>query len=68
MLGVEDPLEVRVYPGVDASFTLYEDDGDTYAYQKGAASRIPLLWDDKARALPSASAPVRIRGCWGRGT
>ena len=51
MLGVEDPLEVRVYPGADASFTLYEDDGDTYAYQKGAASRIPLLWDDKARAF-----------------
>ena len=49
---VEDPLEVRVYPGKDASFTLYEDDGDTYAYQRGAASsRIPMRWDDRARTL-----------------
>lgn len=50
-LGVEDPLEVRVYPGSDASFTLYEDDGDTYAYQKGAASRIPMHWNDVARTF-----------------
>ncbi len=35
-LGAEDPLEVRVYPGQDASFTLYEDDGSTYAYRQGA--------------------------------
>ena len=49
--GAEDPLEVRVYPGADAAFTLYEDDGDTYAYQHGAASRIPMRWDNKARAL-----------------
>ncbi len=50
-LGVEDPLEVRVYPGADAQFTLYEDDGDTYAYEKGASSRIPMRWDDKKRTL-----------------
>lgn len=50
-LGVEDPLEVRVYPGADAAFTLYEDDGDTYAYQHGAASRIPMRWDDRKRIL-----------------
>ena len=40
-----------MYPGADASFTLYEDDGDTYGYQKGAASRIPMRWDDKSRTL-----------------
>ncbi len=50
-LGVEDPLEVRVYPGADAAFSLYEDDGDTYAYQRGASSRIPMRWDDRARTL-----------------
>jgi len=48
-LGVEDPLEVRVYPGADAVFALYEDDGDTYAYQRGASSRIPMRWDDRTR-------------------
>ena len=54
-LGREDPLEVRVYPGKDASFTLYEDDGDTYAYQRGAASRIPMRWDDLRRILTVGS-------------
>ena len=50
-LGAEDPLEVRIYPGADAAFSLYEDDGDTYAYQKGAASRIPMRWNDQTRTL-----------------
>ena len=30
----EDPLEIRIYPGADAAFSLYEDDGNTYAYEK----------------------------------
>lgn len=46
---VEDPLEVRVYPGTDAAFTLYKD--DTYAYQRGISSRIPMLWNDQTRIL-----------------
>jgi alpha-glucosidase len=51
MLGKTDPLEVRVYPGANASFSLYEDDGDNYDYQKGFSSRIPMTWDDKSRTL-----------------
>lgn len=47
----EDPLEVRVYPGADGQFTLYEDAGDNYDYQRGAYSRIPLRWDDRTRTL-----------------
>ncbi|MCA1595913.1 MAG: DUF5110 domain-containing protein [Chloroflexi bacterium] len=57
-LGQEDPLEVRVYPGVDASFTLYEDDGSTYEYQKGAgsgSSRIVFQWEDRRRVLSIGS-------------
>ena len=50
-LGVEDPLEVRIYPGADADFTLYEDDGETYAYEKGAFTRIPMRWDEAKRTL-----------------
>ena len=32
-----DPLEyvVNVYLGADGAFTLYEDDGETYAYERG---------------------------------
>lgn len=50
-LGVEDPLEIRVYPGADANFDLYEDDGTTYAYEKGASSSIPMRWDDVDKTL-----------------
>ena len=46
-----DPLELRIYPGADASFCLYEDDGLTYAYEKGACTRIPIRWDDATRTL-----------------
>jgi len=47
----QDPVEIRVYPGADADFTLYEDDGTTYAYEKGAFSRIPMHWDDASGTL-----------------
>lgn len=46
-----DNLEIRVYPGADADFTLYEDEGDSYDYEKGAFSTIAFHWNDKARTL-----------------
>jgi len=46
-----DPLEIRVYRGKDANFTLYEDAGDTYDYEKGQFSQIPLSWNDAAKTL-----------------
>ena len=46
-----DNLLLVVYAGNDAAFTLYEDDGLTYAYEKGAFSTIPLRWDDASRTL-----------------
>ena len=46
-----DPLEIRVYPGRDGAFTLYEDEGDSYRYETGAYSTIPLNWNDKAKVL-----------------
>ena len=44
-------LELRVYPGADGSFTLYEDEGDSYNYEKGAYSTITFKWNDKTRTL-----------------
>lgn len=44
-----DNLEVRIYPGKDGSFTLYEDEGDGYNYEKGQYSEIKMNWDDKSR-------------------
>ena len=46
-----DNLEVRVYPGANGSFVLYEDEGDSYSYEKGVYSTITFSWNDKARKL-----------------
>lgn len=46
-----DPIELRVYPGADADFNLYEDAGDGYGYERGAHSIIPMHWDDARRTL-----------------
>ena len=46
-----DNLELRVYPGADGSFMLYEDEGDSYNYEKGVYSTILFVWDDRARTL-----------------
>ena len=42
---------VRVYPGANADFTLFSDDGITYAYEKGASSITKLHWDDSVHQL-----------------
>jgi alpha-D-xyloside xylohydrolase len=46
-----DNLEIRVYAGADGSFTLYEDEGDNYNYEKGSFTEIPFSWDDRTRTL-----------------
>ena len=46
-----DNLELRLYPGTDGTFTLYEDEGDNYNYEKGVYSTIAFSWNDKARTL-----------------
>jgi len=46
-----DPLELRVYPGAEGDFTLYEDENDGYNYEKGAYSTIALHWDEAHHTL-----------------
>jgi alpha-D-xyloside xylohydrolase len=46
-----DPIELRIYAGADGDFTLYEDEGDSYNYEKGAYTTVNLHWDDTARSL-----------------
>ena len=46
-----DAIRLYVYAGADADFTLYEDDGLTLAYEKGAFSTIPIHWDEASRTL-----------------
>ena len=46
-----DNLEVRIYPGANGMFMLYEDEGDNYNYEKGYYATITFSWNDKARTL-----------------
>jgi len=49
---------VKVYPGADGSFTLFQDDGKTYSYEQGTGSITHLTWDDKAHRLKHDGAPT----------
>lgn len=49
-----EPLELRIYPGADAQFTLYEDDGVSQSYRNGECTRISFNWDDERRTLTIA--------------
>ena len=46
-----DRLELHIYPGADGSFTLYEDEGDGYNYEKGSYATITFRWNDSRREL-----------------
>ena len=46
-----DDLEIRIYPGADGEFTLYEDENDNYNYEKGIYSIITFRWDDAKKEL-----------------
>ncbi|MGY1521984.1 TIM-barrel domain-containing protein [Luteimonas sp. A482] len=45
------PLTIEVYTGADGSFSLYEDNGRSYGYERGESARIPLAWDEKKGEL-----------------
>jgi alpha-D-xyloside xylohydrolase len=46
-----DNLEVRIYPGANGEFTLYEDENDNYNYEKGSFSTITFNWNDAKKTL-----------------
>jgi alpha-D-xyloside xylohydrolase len=50
--------KLRIYPGADGSFTLYQDDGKTYSYEKGDSKITRLRWDDAAGKLSHEGAPA----------
>jgi alpha-glucosidase (family GH31 glycosyl hydrolase) len=48
---VDQPLSISIYPGADASFLLYEDDGSSFNYRKGEWMGIQMAWNDASRVL-----------------
>ncbi|MGB9029311.1 MAG: DUF5110 domain-containing protein [Acidobacteriaceae bacterium] len=47
---------IQVWPGADADFVLYQDDGDTYAYEKTGGEVTQLHWDDQTQYLTHTGA------------
>ena len=48
---LNDTMEIRIYKGADAAFSLYEDEGDNYNYEKGKYTVIPFNWNEKLQTL-----------------
>lgn len=57
-----DNLEIRVYPGADGSFVVYEDENDNYNYEKGNYTTIMFSWHDKDRTLEVSDRNGRFPG------
>jgi alpha-D-xyloside xylohydrolase len=51
---------LRVYPGADADFALYNDDGKTYLYEKGQFELTHLHWTDVTRELSRSGADLKL--------
>ena len=49
-------VSVLVYPGANSTLSLFQDDGKTYAYEKGTGSITKLTWDDAAHQLKHEGA------------
>ncbi len=50
------PITIDIYPGKDTEFTLYDDAGDTYDFEKGALTRIRMNWNDAKGILTISDA------------
>lgn len=59
------PYEIRVYPGADGKFTVYEDDNETYDYEKGKYATYDLAWNDAARTLTIGARKGTFKGLVG---
>jgi alpha-D-xyloside xylohydrolase len=46
-----DSLDIRIYPGANGKFVLYEDENDNYNYEKGVYATIAFNWDDTKQTL-----------------
>ena len=49
---------LRVYPGADADFSLYRDDGNTYAYEAGDFQLTQLHWSQASGKLERTGAAL----------
>lgn len=57
-----DQLTVKIYPGADADFVLYEDEFDNYNYEKGDFTEIPFHWNEKSKTLTVEARKGKFNG------
>lgn len=57
-----DNITLHIYPGADATFTLYEDEGDNFNYERGAYTEIPMTWNEKTSTLTIGSRHGSYKG------
>jgi alpha-D-xyloside xylohydrolase len=57
-----DNLEIKLYPGKDGFFTLYEDEFDNYNYEKGAYTEIDFIYNDKLKKLTLSNRRGQYKG------
>ena len=58
----EAPVELHIYAGKDATFELYEDEGDRYNYEAGAFSAILIDWQDAERKVTLGARKGKYAG------
>lgn len=58
----DEPLEIRIYSGADATFTLYEDEGTNTNYESGACSRITFTWNDAKQTITIGKRQGKYEG------
>jgi alpha-D-xyloside xylohydrolase len=56
------PVTLYVYAGANGRFSLYEDDGRTYGYERGEFARIPISWNEATRTLTIGARSGRYPG------
>lgn len=57
-----DKLEIRIYPGANGEFSLYEDENDNYNYEKGAFSTILFKWNEQNKTLTISNRKGSFNG------
>jgi len=57
-----DKLEIKIYEGADGNFTIYEDEGDNYNYEKGAYSTIKLEWKNTEKQFIISDLKGKFKG------
>ena len=48
---VDEPVTMQIYPGADGASAMYEDDGVSFAYERGDWMRLAMQWNDRERRL-----------------